>query len=198
MLLSIFVWILEQTLIFIQWAVFADVSYLNWLQRPENYSIFLFLLWLPKASRSNRGLWFRELRQQLHQKWRDGIGLAALTSGSRKRKATPESIEILSSKRYCHHLKPSESNLEDDESKEGDYPGISTNSQCQTSSMLTPDLLNIDHGGDDSIDVEFVDLMTDVAGSVRDNSKLFQNLHWISNLSSKLYLRVFPSEEILY
>ena len=64
--------------------------------------------------------------------------------------------------------------------------------------MLTPDLLNIDHGGDDSIDVEFVDLMTDVAGSVRDNSKLFQNLHWISNLSSKLYLRVFPSEEILY
>ena len=52
-------------------------------------------------------------------------------------------------------------------------------------------------GEDDSsslcISVEIEDLMTDVAGRMRNETDLNQHLHRIYNLTYRLYLSVYPS-----
>ena len=40
--------------------------------------------------------------------------------------------------------------------------------------------------------VEIVDLMTDIAGRVRDKTFLCQHVHRISSLTDKLYLKIYP------
>lgn len=53
--------------------------------------------------------------------------------------------------------------------------------------------LGMDGEGESSscVVIEIEDLMTDVAGKVRDETYLIQHLHRISTLTNKLYINVF-------
>lgn len=44
------------------------------------------------------------------------------------------------------------------------------------------------------VDVDIVDLMTDVAGRVKNESGLSQHLHTINSLTQTLHLRIYPSD----
>ena len=45
------------------------------------------------------------------------------------------------------------------------------------------------------VEVELVELMTDIAGRVRDESRLGQHLHTENSLRQSLYLRIHPTSE---
>ena len=46
------------------------------------------------------------------------------------------------------------------------------------------------------VEVELVELMTDIAGRVRDKSQLTQHLHMVNSLRQSLYLRIHPTSEL--
>ena len=46
------------------------------------------------------------------------------------------------------------------------------------------------------VEVELVDLMTDIAGRVREESQLSQHLHTVNSLRQSLYLRIHPTSEV--
>ena len=45
------------------------------------------------------------------------------------------------------------------------------------------------------VEVELVDIMTDIAGRVREESRLVQHLHTVNSLRQSLYLRIHPTNE---
>ena len=47
------------------------------------------------------------------------------------------------------------------------------------------------------IEVELVELMTEIAGRVREESSLSQHLHMVNSLRQSLYLRIHPTS-VLY